>query len=95
MRSGLRKIGLALSAVALLVTAVCLPLHYHANESAASDSAHCAVCHFAKDSRSASPSASFQVAPIADSGNPLAIVEERTFVFRNVRTVSSRAPPQA
>lgn len=95
MHSRLKKIGLILSSIALLVTAVCLPLHHHPEEAAAPQSAHCDVCHFASKAKSVTPSLSFFAETFLDEGRIVSSTGPSYLPSLRPITSPPRAPPTA
>jgi hypothetical protein len=87
-----RKIGLALSAAALLVTAICLPIHAHAGDEEAAPS-HCEVCHFAGKAKSVTPPLPFFVQSFLDGGLSVVPSIESPVLSSRPKATASRAPP--
>lgn len=88
----LRRLGLALAGLAVLVTTLILPWHCH-EEAASAQKTHCNVCHFSKEVRSASPTDSLTVDE--PTVGTLRIPEPVSPLFVTIEGSSSapRAPP--
>ncbi|HSA60067.1 MAG TPA: hypothetical protein VLJ37_10330 [bacterium] len=95
MRTVFRKIGLALSAAAVLFTAVCLPLHYHEDQAQHSQSSHCSICHFSKEGKASGVAAAFQGPPCAPSEGTVSVVQADPLLVLLTGQVPQRAPPAA
>ena len=92
MRVRFRKFGLVLSALALLVTAVCLPLHHHAEETGPSQT-HCDVCHFASKAKPVTPTLPYFDPSVRDVGIAVVSSFESPRLISRPATAPSRAPP--
>ena len=91
----MKKLGLILSTAAVLFIAVCLPLHYHAEEAQTASKADCVVCHFSREARASNPTPSFISTSLLGEG---ILVQNRSSspliaAFEGIR--STRAPPVA
>jgi hypothetical protein len=95
MRTAFRKIGLALSAAAVLFTTVCLPLHYHEDQAQNSQPTHCSLCHFSKEGKASGVAATFQGLPGAAPEAAVSIAQADPLLVLLSGQVPQRAPPIA